>query len=123
MQRIEDGLNKVEWLLWILKKIKETLSIYFDLFKDVYLLCIILITIGGFQALVSFPTKLTSVLVYSLSASIIIPIVFSSLSLALQRVEEEKLLAGGGVALLKKMAIISKTLSISVMNPLGRVSV
>ena len=120
LKKLQKIGNKWMWITWTLKKIKEILVNYVDIFKDVYLLMIIFITIGGFRALILFPTKMTSVLVYCLCGSIVLPILISSLGLALQRIEDEKSEMEEHLSVRKRAKIIAKTLATSLMNPLGK---
>ena len=120
LKKLKKTSKKWMWLTWIIKKIKDILVNYLDIFKDVYLLIIIFVTIGGFRALILFPNKITSVLVYCLWGSIFIPILVSSLVLALQRIEDEKSELKVNLNQRKKVKIIAKTIATSLLNPLGR---
>ena len=82
--------DKFTWLRWILTKVSKILSVYMDLLKDTALTTSIFITMGGLTSLISFPTKMTSVVVFSLTAFIFIPLVLSSIQLAISRIQESQ---------------------------------
>ena len=94
---------------------------YLDILKDTYLLIIILITIGGPKAIASFPTRLSSVLVYCLFGSIVLPIITSSLILDGQKIQEENDELEGTIRLRRKIIIMLRTLLTSVINQLGKI--
>ena len=77
------------WLMGSVRMIKEILQCYVDILKDTYLLMTILVVIGGPSALILFPTKMTSVVVYCLFVSIVLPMFVSSVDLALDRIQDE----------------------------------
>ena len=59
---IETAVEKMDgkgWIRWLMRKVKEISKIYIDLFKDLFLVFTIILTIGGFQSLLDFPRKLT----------------------------------------------------------------
>ena len=60
----------------------SVLLFYMDILKDSYIVITIFYIIGGIQSLIIFPTNFTSVLVLSLAASVIAPLLLSSLQLA-----------------------------------------
>ena len=120
-RKLEVMFFNLEWLFWIINKIREIVRNYLDVLKDVYLLFIIFITLGGVPALISFSTRMSSILVYCLFCSVFIPINISSLFLALQRVEDEKNESKMIITLRRKFIIIVKTLMLSFLNPLGRI--
>ena len=74
-----DKLDKMGWSYWLLNKVKTISNIYIDLCKDTFILVSILIIIGGPTSLYYFPTKLTSVIVYSFTATIVLPFMCSSI--------------------------------------------
>ena len=79
LEIVLDTLDKWGWSYWILNKVKTISSIYIDLFKDTFIMTSIFIIIGGPTSLYFFPTKLTSVVVYCFMATIILPLICSSL--------------------------------------------
>ena len=87
--------NKIEeekytWLCWIFRKVKMISRVYVDLFKDIALTASILYINGGITSLIYFPTKMTSVVIFSLTASIIIPLLLSGLSFGVGLIQESQ---------------------------------
>ena len=79
LEIILDMLYRWGWSYWILNKVKTISSIYVDIIKDSFIMVSILIIIGGPTSLYYFPTKLTSVVVYCFTVTIVLPIMFSGL--------------------------------------------
>ena len=75
---------------WILTKIRKICRVYVDMFKDGVLTASILFIMGGITSLTLFPMKMTSVVVFCLMASIIIPILLGSIDLAINRIQNSK---------------------------------
>ena len=83
---MQDTITEKAWLSDLLKSILRILKIeskYVDLFKDCSLTATIYFLIGGKQAIVDFPYNFSSVIVMSMAASIIFPMILSGLHLAL----------------------------------------
>ena len=82
---LRDKVTAEEWLgtlfYTIVKSIK-LLLIYVDMYKDTFLAATILITTGGWKAVWDFPTNFSSVVVICMFSSIIVPLLLSSLHLA-----------------------------------------
>ena len=118
--RAKGFVENTAWTQWILYRVKDIASIYIDLLKDIYLVITIGLTIAGFESLRSFPTGFTSVVVYCLAGSIIIPVIISSLLLAQNKLNCEKENSTGTINLSRKIVIYVETLTISIFNPLGK---
>ena len=80
--------DKLKWLRWLVVKAKRISAVYVDLFKDLFLGVSILLLMGGIPALIFFPAKMTSVVVICIFATIIIPMLLSSVILAIERIQE-----------------------------------
>ena len=83
--RIQNYLLKKEYLLKLsttLKRIIYMEATYFDIYKDTYLIFSI-VNVIGFTAIWKFYTQFPSVIVISFSLTIIVPLLISSLHLAI----------------------------------------
>ena len=103
----------MSWLRWLWRKAHQIATIYIDMVKDSYLCISIFVIMGGISSLQQYPTRLTSVVVCSLFFSIVVPMLTSSLILAIDRIEKEE-----GEKKLKKIWILIKTMSCMIVNPL-----
>ena len=72
-EKARQSLDQLNWVLWTIKKVKHIFSAYFDILTDVSVLLILLATVG-FKSLWNYPTKLTSVVIFCLIASIFCPL-------------------------------------------------
>ena len=108
------------WVHFISQRFISIINCYVDLVKDIYLLFIIILTVGGPQALYHFPSKLGCILVFLLCGSIIFPLILSSCILAFQRIQEEENMLKKEIKPCKKLSILTKTLFMSLINPVGR---
>ena len=63
------------------------LQVYSDVFKDCYIVVTIFYIIGGINSFLAFPTNFTSVLLLCLAASVLLPLLLSSLQLAIENPE------------------------------------
>ena len=79
-----------------------------------YLGVLILIIVGGLTSILTFPTKLTSVVVLATFTSVFGPLLISNLVLAIDRIEESK----KDFSLQGKLFILLKTLILSLVNPI-----
>ena len=84
------------------------------------LLMIIFVTIGGFKALTSFPTKVTSVIVYFLFALVFFPIMYCTAMLTIHQIKATEAQIGNRLTTGQKCGILFRTLSMSVINPIGK---
>ena len=79
IENIMEALHRQKLSYWILNKVNTIFNIYMDICKDTIFLITIIFIIGGPTSLYYFPTRLTSVVVYSFMATIILPLVCSSI--------------------------------------------
>ena len=82
---LRDKFTMEEWfgtLVSTLIKCLKLIFIFVDMYKDTFLATTILITTGGWSAVLNFPTNFSSVVVICMFSSIIIPLLLSSLHLA-----------------------------------------
>ena len=83
---LRDKVTAEEWLgtlfYTIVKSIK-LLLIYVDMYKDTFLAASILITTGGWKAIRDFPFNFSSVVVICMFSSIMVPLLLSSMHLAI----------------------------------------
>ena len=117
--RLEKKMKKLDgptmgWLRWVMKKVANISAIYVDLFKDLYLGILILIIVGGLTSILTFPTKLTSVVVMATFTSVFGPLLISNLVLAIDRIEESK----EDLSLQGKLLMLLKTMALSLANPI-----
>ena len=75
-----------EELHWVVTIVK----VYIDIFKDICLRVIILLAIGGLEALQEFPTEHSSVIVSAYLATIVLPLLLGSMMLAVNRNHQEE---------------------------------
>ena len=99
---------------WLLKKVGNIASYYVDFFKDFYLGSSILVVIGGPTSIIMFPTKLTSVVVFSIFLTVFGPLLVANLDLALEKIER----SNKTLSFRQKVWIIVKTLVLSGVNPI-----
>ena len=97
-----------------MKKVANISAIYVDLLKDLYLAVLILVIVGGVTSILTFPTKLTSVVVMATFTSVFGPLLLSNLVLAINRLEESK----EDLSLQGKLWICVKTVTLSLVNPI-----
>ena len=102
------------WLRWVMKKVANISAIYVDLLKDLYLAVLILVIVGGVTSILTFPTKLTSVVVMATFTSVFGPLLISNIVLAINRLEESK----EDLSLQGKLWICVKTVTLSLVNPI-----
>ena len=70
-------------IIWYsLNSLKKIAFVYIDITKDTLITVTLIILTGGVDSLIEFPTVFTSVVVFSFIGSIIIPLVLSSVQLA-----------------------------------------
>ena len=82
---LRDKFTIEEWfgtLVSTLMKCFKLIFIFVDMYKDTFLAATILITTGGWKAVLDFPTNFSSVVVICMFSTIIIPLLLSSLHLA-----------------------------------------
>ena len=106
--------DNLKWLRWLVVKARRISTIYIDLFKDLYLAVLIFVLIGGIQALTLFPTKMTSVVVICLLTSVFVPMLLSSIILAMDKIGQSKV----NLKLTQKFWMFFKCLLLSPINPL-----
>ena len=106
--------SKMSWMRWLLNKVGNIASYYVDFFKDFYLGGSILVVIGGVTSILTFPTKLTSVVVFCLFLTVFGPLFVANLDLAIEKIERSKKSLTFG----QKVWIIVKTLALSGVNPI-----
>ena len=70
-------------MFYTAKKSGGLMANFVDLFKDVYLLSTIIFAVGGIKAVLLSPQLFTSVIVWTLFLSVIIPLLLSTLDLAI----------------------------------------
>ena len=80
MLTVNEKLSKV---FHVFKKIIVFQFYYIDMFKDSFLAITIMVAAGGFSTVWQFPTNFTSVVVLSFFASILVPLLMSSIHLAI----------------------------------------
>ena len=81
--------------------------------KDLYLAVLILVIVGGVTSILTFPTKLTSVVVMATFTSVFGPLLISNMVLAINRLEESK-----EESLQGKLWTFIKTMALSLANPI-----
>ena len=106
-------IKKLKWGSWLLGKVKQIAVIYIDNFKDTMLVVSIIATVG-FPSLYNFPSELSSVVVFCLILSVIIPMLLSSLILAVETIEESQ----DDLSWFSKTKIIAINLSLCLFNPI-----
>ena len=89
IEKITDKMDSIGWIYWLILKIKNIGGFYIDLCKDTFLMLTILFLIGGPASLYYFPTKLTSVVVFGLLGTILLPMIFSSLLHTEEKLKKE----------------------------------
>ena len=104
--------NSLAW--WVLSKVRQVFTIYLDIFKDFYISLIIFNVSGGFVSLLAFPTKLTSVVFYCFLLSILLPLLISSYVLARDKTKQ----LGPSATRKQKLGIYTKTMALSIINPM-----
>ena len=110
---LEDlGNRSVLW--WVLSNVRQCFTIYLDIFKDFFIAIIIFTVSGGFIAMLTFPTKLTSVVFFCFIFTILLPLLISSHVLARDRIQQ----LGPSATRKEKMWTYTKTVSLSLLNPL-----
>ena len=114
LEKFLERLDQKSWAWWMFRRIKTVFTAYLDLSKDVFLMILILIAIGGVSALTDFPFKITSITVFFLCVTIFIPLIVSSLLLARDKVND----LDRSASLSEKVKIYIKTLLLSIINPL-----
>merc|ERR1712016_14694 len=77
------------WLSWTFKTVRQIVVAYLDILTDVLVVTTILGTVG-FSSLWYFPSKLTSVIIFSMVASILLPLWLSCFLQAREEIEIEK---------------------------------
>ena len=80
MLTVNERISKV---FHVFKKIIVLQFYYIDMFKDSFLAITIMVAAGGFSTVWQFPTNFTSVVVLSFFASILVPLLMSSIHLAI----------------------------------------
>lgn len=83
---IADYLSKFEWIsvmLHNMRKVSILIAQFVDLTKDLYLLILLIQINGGLGTLIYFPLKFTSIIIFSLTITIVGPLLTSSISLAI----------------------------------------
>ena len=106
--------DNLRWLRWLVVKVRRISTCYVDVFKDSALTFSIIVLIGGPQSLLLFPTKMTSVVVFSLLFSIFVPMFLSSIILAIDIINQST----HGLKLTEKLWIVMKCLLFTFINPL-----
>ena len=109
-----EGLENRSVLWWVLSNVRQCFTIYLDIFKDFYIAMIVFTVSGGFIALFTFPTKLTSVVFFCFIFTILLPLLISSHVLARDRIQQ----LGPSATRKEKMWTYTKTVSLSLLNPL-----
>jgi len=119
---LENKIIETEWLHHTLHTIKRLLSIefkYIDLFKDSFVTIYIMMLTGGLNAVLTYPTSFTSVVVMVMATSIILPSLLSSLHLIICNPEIIYGFMGRTTAnLWQKILVFSIVLLLSVFNPI-----
>ena len=82
-----DKIKKRKLFNWLLVTVKEIVIVYIDSFKD-FLLVILILAVVKFSSLYNFPTEFSSVVVFCLMFFILFPMMFSSLNLAIECINE-----------------------------------
>ena len=85
LERFLQDLENQSIVWWVLSNVRQCFTIYLDIFKDFFIAMVIFGVSGGFIALWTFPTKLTSVVFFCFILSILLPLLISSHVLARDR--------------------------------------
>ena len=109
----------MDWLQFLARKFIVIINCYLHLVKDLYLFLIVVLAVGGFRSLYDFPNKLGCILAFVSFGSILLPIIFSSLVLAFQRIKDEEYVVKEKMNTCRVTVIIAYTLLMSLMNPIG----
>ena len=109
-----EGLENRSVLWWVLSNVRQCFTIYLDIFKDFFIAIIIFNVSGGFIAMLTFPTKLTSVVFFCFIFTILLPLLISSHVLARDRIQQ----LGPSATMKEKMWTYTKTVSLPLLNPL-----
>ena len=64
-------------------KLATIVAQYSDIFKDIYLLSILIQINGGVRTLYEFPWKFSSIIIICLTTTIVVPLLISSIQLAI----------------------------------------
>ena len=89
LENLRDKLHKAGLSYWLFNTVKNVSSIYIDMTKDILLMFTILIIIGGPTSLYYFPTKLTTVVVFCLYGTIVMPILCTSILHTMEELEKD----------------------------------
>ena len=111
VEKLEEKIEKTSWTRWLLHKVKVVALIYLDLVKDTYLGTTILI-LSGVSALIYFTRSLSSVVVFCIFGSILIPMALSSLILARRSLDMSQ------KPVWRKVFIYAKVILLSPIQPL-----
>ena len=79
IEDLQEWIEKRKTIYFLMNKAKNIASIYIDICKDTYLMFVIYILVGGFDALINFPTNLSSVVVFCQFGSIVFPLLISGI--------------------------------------------
>ena len=88
---------------------------YVDMFKDIALSILMLEAVGGYQAIIDFPTNFSSVIVMLMFGSVIIPLFLSTLHLVVNR---KKIIRESNSSRMRKYITIILCWSLSFLNPI-----
>ena len=75
--------EKVGEMIELIVSTVKILASYVDLFKDTFLACTLLVVVGGPASVIGYPTQFTSVIVMVMWATIIGPLMASTVHLAI----------------------------------------
>ena len=114
LERFLHNLENRSILWWVLSTVRQCFTIYLDIFKDFFIALVVFTVSGGFIALWTFPTKLTSVVFFCFILSILLPLLISSHVLARDRIQQ----SGPSSSRKEKIWIYTKTMCLSLLNPL-----
>ena len=121
-----DKFTIEEWfgtLISSLMKCLKLIFIFVDMYKDTFLAATILITTGGWNAVLNFPTNFSSVVVICMFSSIMVPLLLSSMHLAIYNPTmlfdcfQDK-----NPSIVKRVSIIFLCFSCTLLNPVLLVS-
>ena len=114
--KLDDFIIRTPWISQTLSTIMTMVKIsstYADMFKDTFLTVTLIVILGGPLEVLSHPAQFTSVVVITLSASILVPLVTSSLHLVSNNPDMIRSFTG-----VRSSVVIIIHLACSFLNPL-----
>ena len=118
VMELQDKITKSQRFKEIIGALWRAIKIgtkYIDLFKDIFLSIEILNAAGNMESVWSFPTNLSSIVVMMMFASILIPLILSTLHLVVNR---RNIIEENNFSRTRKYATITLCWIASILNPI-----